>query len=177
MRRRWGRIVAVAGGTNGAAPSYANLIALETEVAQDNADIGRVAYMTNTKVRGKLKSTVIGTDQRMVWSDGGAPINGYPVWITNQVSSGLTKGSSSGVCSAIFFGNWGDLLVGMWGGLDILVDPYTASTTGTVRVIALQDVDVAVRHAESFAAMLDACLLYTSPSPRDGLLSRMPSSA
>ena len=25
--------------------------------------------------------------------------------------------------------------------------------------------------------LLDACLLYTSPSPRDGLLSRMPSSA
>ena len=149
-------IGSVAGGTNGAAPSYANLIALETEVAQDNADIGRVAYMTNTKVRGKLKSTVIGTDQRMVWAEGGTPINGYPAWVTNQVASDLTKGSASGICSAIFFGNWGDLLVGMWGGLDILVDPYTASTTGTVRVIALQDVDVAVRHAESFAAMLDA---------------------
>ena len=25
--------------------------------------------------------------------------------------------------------------------------------------------------------MIEACLLYTSPSPRDGLLSRMPSSA
>lgn len=126
-------IGSVAGGTNGLAPTYAHLIALETEVAQDNADIGRVAYMTNTKVRGKLKSTVVGTDQRMVWSDGASPMNGYPAWITNQVSSALTKGSSSGVCSAIFFGNWGDLLIGMWGGLDILVDPYTASTTGTVR--------------------------------------------
>ena len=28
-----------------------------------------------------------------------------------------------------------------------------------------------------FAAPLGICLLYTSPSPRDGLLSRMPSSA
>jgi len=149
-------IGSVAGGTNGAAPTYANLIALETEVAQDNADVGRVAYMTNTKVRGKLKSTVIGTDQRMVWGEGGTPINGYPAWITNQVASDLTKGSASGICSAIFFGNWGDLMVGMWGGLDILVDPYTASTTGTVRVIALQDVDVAVRQPASFAAMLDA---------------------
>lgn len=149
-------IGSVAGGTNGAAPTYANLIALETEVAQDNADVGRVAYMTNTKVRGKLKSTVIGTDQRMVWGEGGTPINGYPAWITNQVASDLTKGSASGICSAIFFGNWGDLMIGMWGGLDILVDPYTASTTGTVRVIALQDVDVAVRQPASFAAMLDA---------------------
>ena len=30
---------------------------------------------------------------------------------------------------------------------------------------------------EDIGAKLNACLLYTSPSPRDGLLSRMPSSA
>ena len=30
---------------------------------------------------------------------------------------------------------------------------------------------------EGYVAGLDDCLLYTSPSPRDGLLSRMPSSA
>ena len=30
---------------------------------------------------------------------------------------------------------------------------------------------------EIIEKMEDACLLYTSPSPRDGLLSRMPSSA
>ena len=60
------------------------------------------------------------------------------------------------MCSAIAFGNWADLIVGMWGVLDLMVDPYSNSTSGTVRVVALQDVDVAVRHAESFSAMLDA---------------------
>ena len=30
---------------------------------------------------------------------------------------------------------------------------------------------------ESPIAVVESCLLYTSPSPRDGLLSRMPSSA
>ena len=37
-----------------------------------------------------------------------------------------------------------------------------------------------IRGAEfetEFDAISTACLLYTSPSPRDGLLSRMPSSA
>jgi HK97 family phage major capsid protein len=149
-------IGSVAGGTNGLAPAHSHIVALETEVAQDNADMGRVAYMTNTKVRGKLKSTVVGTDQRMLWAEGGTPLNGYPAWITNQVANNLTKGTSNGVCSAIFFGNWGDLLIGMWGALDVLVDPYSSSTTGTVRVVALQDVDIAVRHPQSFAAMLDA---------------------
>lgn len=149
-------IGSVAGGANGAAPTWANIVALETEVSQDNADIGNLSYITNTKVRGKLKNTLVGTDQRMVWEQGAQPLNGYDARVTNQVSSTLTKGTSVGVCSAIFFGNWADLLMGLWGGLDILVDPYTASTKGDVRVVAFQDVDFQVRHPESFAAMLDA---------------------
>jgi hypothetical protein len=60
------------------------------------------------------------------------------------------------VCSAIIFGNFADLIIGMWGGLDLMVDPYTGSTAGTVRVVTLQDVDIAVRRAESFSAMVDA---------------------
>jgi hypothetical protein len=50
------------------------------------------------------------------------------------------------------FGNFNDLLVGMFGGLDITVDPFSQSSTGTVRIVALQSVDVAVRHAVSFCA-------------------------
>lgn len=150
-------IGSVAGGTNGLAPTWANMVQLETEVAQDNADIGTLAYITNQKVRGKLKQTSKVSGQNgFVWDAGDMPLNGYRALVSNQVSSTLTKGTSSGVCSAIFFGNWADLLIGMWGGLDLTVDPYTGSTAGTVRVVALQDVDVAVRHAESFAAMLDA---------------------
>lgn len=149
-------IGSVAGGTNGAAPTWANIVALETAVAVANADAGMTKYITNPKVRGKLKNTVIGTDQGMVWGVNATQVNGYDVAISNQVSSALTKGTASGVCSAIFFGNWADLFMGMWGGLDLLVDPYTNGTTGAVRVISLQDTDFAVRHPESFAAMLDA---------------------
>ncbi len=150
-------IGSVAGGENGAAPTWAHIVQLETEVAQDNADVGRVAYITNAKVRGKLKVTprVTGTET-MIWDNGATPLNGYPALVSNQVASNLVKGGSGAVCSAIFFGNWGDLIIGMWGTLDVLVDPYTGSTSGTVRIVTLQDVDIAVRHAESFAAMLDA---------------------
>ena len=149
-------IGSVAGGTNGLAPTYAHIIGLETEVAIDNADIGSLAYVTNAKVRGKLKSTEkASTTGMFVWGEGGT-LNGYNAVATNQVASNLVKGASGAVCSAIFFGNWKDLLIGMWSGVDLLVDPYTASTTGTVRVVAMQDVDIAVRHPESFAAMLDA---------------------
>jgi hypothetical protein len=57
--------------------------------------------------------------------------------------------------SALIFGNFGDLMIGMFGGLDVLVDPYTGSGTGATRVAMYQDIDVAVRHAESFAAVID----------------------
>lgn len=151
-------IGSVAGGTNGLAPAWSHIVNLETEVAVDNADIGNLAYVTNAKVRGKLKQTakVSSSDSVMVWADGKNPLNGYPCHVTNQVSSALTKGGSGAVCSAIFFGNWADLVIAMWGVLDILVDPYTGGKAGTVRVIEFQDTDIAVRHAQSFSAMLDA---------------------
>lgn len=148
----------VVGGTNGLAPTWQNMIDLETNVAVGNAAIGSLGYLTNVKVRGKLKSTqkFSGTNGMPVWDNGDTPINGYQVGVTNAVPSNLTKGTSLGVCSAIIFGNFADLMIGMWGGLDLMVDPYTGSTAGTVRVVALQDVDVAVRNVESFATMVDA---------------------
>ena len=39
------------------------------------------------------------------------------------------------------------------------------------------EVTIDVANITDFHGRLKACLLYTSPSPRDGLLSRMPSSA
>ncbi|CUW39680.1 putative Phage major capsid protein, HK97 family [Magnetospirillum sp. XM-1] len=155
-------IGSVVGGDNGAAPTWGNIVDLETEVAVDNADLGSLGYLTNAKMRGKLKQTQKAANTGMfVWENNPADqgfgmMNGYRAGASNQVSSALTKGTANGVCSAIFFGNWADLIIGEWGMLDILVDPYTGSSAGTVRVTAFQSVDVAVRRAESFAAMLDA---------------------
>ena len=146
----------VIGGANGLAPNWGHIVGLETEVAIDNADVGNLSYMTNPRVRGRLKTTSkAGTEALMVWGENAEPLNGYRAFVTSQVRSDLTRGTGTNL-SAIFFGNWADLIIGHWGTLDILVDPYTGGTSGTVRVIALQDVDVAVRQPMSFAAMLDA---------------------
>ncbi len=150
-------IGSVVGGTNGAAPTWQHIVDLETAVAVANADVGTLGYLTNAKVRGKLKTTSKVSGQNgFIWEGGDTPVNGYRCAITNAVPSNLTKGTASAVASAIIFGNFADLIIGMWGGLDLLVDPYTGGAAGTVRVIAHQDVDVAVRNEESFAAMKDA---------------------
>ncbi|MEW5708773.1 MAG: phage major capsid protein [Pseudomonadota bacterium] len=151
----------VAGGANGAAPTWAHIVELETDVAVANAAVGNLAYLSNAKVRGKLKQTekATGTAQ-FVWEKGAQPgegeMNGYLAAMTNAVPSNLTKGTSTGVCSAILFGNWADLVIGLWGGLDVLVNPYILSGTGAVRVEVYQDADIALRHPESFSAMKDA---------------------
>lgn len=155
-------IGSVAGGDNGAAPTWANIVSLWSEVATDNADLGATGFLTNSKVIGKLMTTekASGTAQFVCPSfpdaEGMTTLGGARCGVSNQVASNLVKGTSGAVASAIFFGNWNDLLIGQWGTADILVDPYTGSAAGTVRVRILQDADVAVRHAQSFAAMLDA---------------------
>jgi HK97 family phage major capsid protein/HK97 family phage prohead protease len=147
----------VIGGTNGAAPTWANIVQLESDVAVSNADVGTLGYLTNARVRGKLKTTSKVSGQNgFVWDDGDTPMNGYRTAVTNAVPSNLVKGSSGSTCSAIVFGNFADLVIGMWGSLDLMVDPYTGSTAGTVRVVALQDVDVQLRNVVSFATMVDA---------------------
>jgi HK97 family phage major capsid protein len=152
----------VIGGTNGLAPAYSHIIDLESQVAQDNAAVGSLAYITNTKVRAKLKQLFTNATYGEIplWSGGRSAgvgvLNSYPAFATNQVSSALTKGSASEICSAIFFGNWKDLIIGLWSGFDLLVDPYTHSAKGALRITAFQSVDVGVKHAESFSVMLDA---------------------
>ena len=147
----------VAGGTNGLAPTYAHMVNLEREVAVDNADVGSLAFMTNPKVRAKLKQTALDSGSGLfIWPQSADELLGYRAGVTTQVPSTLDKGTSTGVCSAVIFGNWNDLIIAQWGGLDIVVDPYTLATTNLLRITANSWWDVGVRHAQSFAAMADA---------------------
>lgn len=147
-------IGAVAMGTHGGAPTRAKIIDLESEVAIDNALFGSLAYVTNAKVAGKMKKTesVVGYPDWLL-EDG--KTNGYPVVVTNAIPSNLTKGDSSGVCSAMIFGNFNELLIGQWGGLDMIIDPFTSKGKAIIEVSALAYHDILVRRPEAFAAIKD----------------------
>lgn len=121
------------------APTWPEIVNLETQVAADNADVGTLAYIINATGRGGLKTTEKAASTGIFIWEPGNTVNGYRTEVSNQVAA-----------NDFLFGNWADLLLGMWSGLDLLVDPFTGSTSGTVRVVALQDVDFAVRHPESF---------------------------
>lgn len=149
-------IGAVEIGANGGAPEWKHIVALESAIAAANADIGDLAYITNARVRGLLKTKLKADGvSGYIWQDGATPLNGYRCAVSNQIPSNLTKGTAASKCSPLIFGNWADLMIAHWGVLDVIVDPYTKSTTGAVRITTLQDVDIAVRHVESFAAIKD----------------------
>lgn len=122
-----------------ATPTYAEVVSMESKIAADNADIGAMAYLMNATMRGSLKTKDKGTDTGNYVFEPGGTVNGYNAVVSNQVESG-----------DVFFAVWSQLIMAMWSGLDLTVDPYTHSTSGTIRVAALQDVDYAVRHPEGF---------------------------
>ena len=152
-------IGSVAGGTNGLAPTLDHLLDVKKEVAVDNADIASCGYLTNAKVEAVLAKAKDSQSQYLLspygTELGRSQIAGRRFEVSNNVPSNLTKGSGSNL-SAVIYGNFADLLIGLYGTLEILVDPYTDFAKGTTGVRALQSIDIAVRHAESFAAMQDA---------------------
>jgi HK97 family phage major capsid protein/HK97 family phage prohead protease len=123
-----------------AAPTFAELVAMETAIANDDADVDAMSYAFNAAIRGHMKTTTkFGTGtSHTIWEDGNT-VNGYEVNVSNQIASG-----------DVFFANWQDLIIAMWGGLELTVDPYALSTSGGVRLVALQDIDLNLRHLESF---------------------------
>lgn len=137
----------------GAAPTWAEIVGFETKVAVEDADAEQAAYLTTPSVRGHLRriSKVVG-ENGFIWeaaadrqADG--TMNGYRAFVSSNAPQALGAGDDE---HAIIFGNWSDLIIGMWGVLDLMVDPYSNSAAGGVRIVAMQDVDVAVRHPESF---------------------------
>lgn len=151
-------IGSVAIGTNGGAPTWASIVNLVREVEIDNALNGAAAFVTNPRVKAKLATTPrqsSGVEGNFLLPAPYDSLYGYPLVVSNQIPSNLTKNSASGVCSAMLFGVWSDLMIGQWGGIELINDNMSLSTTGATRIVALAELDVAVRYPESFAAVLD----------------------
>ena len=118
--------------------TFSEYIGMETDVAVANADAGRLRYIINASARGALKSTEKASNTGMFVYENDQ-INGYPVIVSNQLAN-----------NDALFGDFSMFIMGMWSGLDLTVDPYAGATAGTVRVIALQDVDFAVKQPGAF---------------------------
>ncbi len=146
-------------GTNadGAAPVWADVVNLLKEVAVDKADFGSLGYLINPQTMAKLMTTekASSTAQFIMGESMGLnglrSLAGYNCGVSTLVPGDLTKGSGTAL-SAMIFGNFNDLIIGQWGGLEVMVNPYTRAKEGITEFIVNHWVDVLVARAVSFAA-------------------------
>ena len=129
--------------TESGVAAFSDFVNAEAALGTDNALQGNLGYLMNSALRGTLKTTekASGTNGIFVY-EGDNTINGYSAYVSNSMPD-----------STAVFANFSDVMIGLWSGLDIMVDPYTGSAAGTVRVVAMQDYDVAVRHPESICKL------------------------
>lgn len=134
----------VATDTYTTAPTFGELVDMEGALMVDDADMAKLGYVTTALLATALKQKPVVTGQNgMIWTSteaGEGRVNGYRALVSNLVPTGY-----------VVFGNWSDLLIGLWSGLDFVVDPYTRAAYGDVIITIYQDCDIAVRHGESFA--------------------------
>jgi HK97 family phage major capsid protein len=126
----------------GVYPSYVEAVAMETAIASKNAAVANMAYIVDAQTKGAAKTTqkFPGTPTGATLWEQGDTMNGYQTRVTNQLTAG-----------DVFFGNFADLIIAMWGGLDLTVDTMSLSKSGGTRIVVFQDVDFALRRVESFA--------------------------
>lgn len=146
----------VAMGTNGAAVTYAKVVDLIKEVEIDNAIINDTAFLTNPKVIAALRTVAkqgSGVEGNFIMDPNGTVL-GHQVASSTLVPSDLSKGTGSNL-SALIYGDFSQIMLGFYSGVDVVVDQASLSTSGGTRLAFFQDMDVALRYPESFAVIKD----------------------
>jgi HK97 family phage major capsid protein len=132
--------------------TFAKIVEMETAIADVNGDVGAMAYLTTSKVRGAAKTTqkLSNTAGVSLWENN--EMNGYRAEATNQLSKVMSgSAATGGTGNGLLFGVWSEYMVGEWGTLEIIVDEVTLAGSGMVKVISFQMLDGVPRHGECFA--------------------------
>jgi HK97 family phage major capsid protein len=153
-------------GENGAVPDFDDLMEMAYEVEIDHALTGNLSYMFHPAIRKVLQQIRVpdysATQGPYMVSP---PVSeaalgtmiGYPFKVNTQIPTDLAKGTASN-CSEIYFGNWSQMLIAHWGGIQIMASEHTSTAFATnqtwIRII--QDIDVGVRQPTAFCVCSDA---------------------
>jgi HK97 family phage major capsid protein len=154
-------------GTDGDYFKFDDVIDLEGKLEDANSLRGNLAFITNPKVKRRLRKQKVAqytgdtAGQPLLWPMSDASLKdalGYPMLTTTQIPATLTKGGTVGTCSEVYFGNFADLIIGQWGGLDFATSNQAGDSfkKNQTQIRAIQMVDFAVRHPESFVVIQDA---------------------
>lgn len=133
----------------GAAATFAKLVLFETAIAVMNAPTEGRAYATTSAAKGVLKTAALlltgatTVAARALWE--ADQINGYPAIDSQQIPN-----------NQLIFGAWPEVIRGLWGGFDVVIDPYTLKNQAEIEIAINTWGDVALRHPQSFAVSADS---------------------
>ena len=132
------------------------VMAMETKLMEANALMGNLAYIgvPAQKQEGRTITIDDGSGKFLVDDEG--RMNGYPFATTTQIprTFSTVTARTGGTKDCIFFGNWGDVIIASWAGVDILVNPYSEQKKAGIVVSMHRMVDIGLRHTESVAYTL-----------------------
>lgn len=131
--------------------SWENIVKLEEKADLNNALFGNLAYIMHPSLVAKAKTKVkdaSGAGGFIFQGNGDGMLNGYKALRTNNMPKELQEAGDE---YGIVFGNWADYFLGQWGSIEMLVDQYTQSINGMVRLVFTGYFNMGFVRPESFA--------------------------
>lgn len=133
-----------------AATTYACALALEASIEQQGDNMAYVASRANVAL---MKALVLDSGSgKFLFEDN--MINGYNAYGTTALAA--TNGGSTNTAFDFIFGDWRKGVVGSWGGIELIVDPYTKAPNGAIQITASGLFDTAVANILGFAVARNA---------------------
>lgn len=131
-----------AGIFNGKTPTkvtdFEGLVGLEAAVEEANV-LGGISYIASPSARASFRNMMKGSrgTAQLAYVDG--TLDGTPVYSTSNVEA-----------KTFVVGDFSNLAIGSWGGLDIVVDNYTQAVNGMIRLVVNAYFDAALIRPEAF---------------------------
>lgn len=121
-----------------AVSSFADICTKEAEVEDANV-IGDCKYILSNKAKAALRAMAKSSKSTQLVFENGE-IDGTEALNTSNVSE-----------KKYVYGDFSNLAIGSWGGVDLTVDPYTKAGDGQIRLVVNMYVDAVVLRPEAFA--------------------------
>ena len=117
---------------------FAALVTKESDVEDANV-IGECKYILSNKAKAALRSMAKGTKSTQLVYENGT-VDGTQAFNTSNVAG-----------KNYVYGDFSNLAIGSWGGVDLTVDPYTKAADGMIRIVVNMYVDAQILRAAAFA--------------------------
>ena len=141
--------------TFGGTPTYKQMVSMETTLRKANVR-GALVYASTPGTKGSLKTvaealtgaTTIGGAQNAIWkgmAEGRGEVNGYEAIDTNQIPN-----------DQVILGDFSQVIMGVWGGLDVVVDPFTLAGNAEYQITVNTWYDFALRHPQAIIVSADS---------------------